>query len=117
MQATHGKCHVAHVFRFSRVLVYFAPLLCHVIVLQVSVMRVFSKITGYSQSNSLPTSLFLFCIVNVSFCCAAVRFYEGIVELALHEANKRDAQGLALHFYGNGEPHADIQGEEAFIAR
>ncbi|XP_074610935.1 nuclear pore complex protein Nup155-like [Acropora palmata] len=58
--------------------------------------------------------------INLEGICSmfeSVRFYEGIVELALHEANKRDAQGLALHFYGNGEPHADIQGEEAFIAR
>ncbi|XP_015777297.1 PREDICTED: nuclear pore complex protein Nup155-like [Acropora digitifera] len=58
--------------------------------------------------------------INLEGICSmfeSVRFYEGIVELALHEANKRDAQGLALHFYGNGEPHADVQGEEAFIAR
>ena len=46
-----------------------------------------------------------------------VRFYEGVVELALYAALKRDPQGLALHFYRNGEPHGDIQGEDAFIAR
>ena len=49
--------------------------------------------------------------------CVTVQFYEGVVELALHEALKRDAQGMALHFYRNGEPHGDIQGEESFIAR
>ena len=49
--------------------------------------------------------------------CFIVRFYEGVVELSLHAGLKRDPQGLALHFYRNGEPHGDVQGEEAFIAR
>ena len=39
------------------------------------------------------------------------------MELSLYAALKRDPQGLALHFYRNGEPHGDVQGEEAFIAR
>ena len=51
------------------------------------------------------------------FVYFVVRFYEGVVELALYAALKRDPQGLALHFYRNGEPHGDIQGEDAFIAR
>lgn len=58
--------------------------------------------------------------INLEGICAmfeSVQFYEGVVELALHEALKRDAQGMALHFYRNGEPHGDIQGEESFIAR
>ena len=46
-----------------------------------------------------------------------VRFYEGVVELCLYAALKRDPQGLALHFYRNGEPRGDVQGEEALIAR
>lgn len=46
-----------------------------------------------------------------------MRFYEGMVELSLYAALKRDPQGLALHFYRNGEPRGDVQGEEAFIAR
>ena len=46
-----------------------------------------------------------------------VRFYEGVVELSLYSALKRDPQGLALHFYKNGEPRGDVQGEEAFLAR
>ena len=49
--------------------------------------------------------------------CFIVRFYEGVVELTLYAALKRDPQGLAVHFYRNGEPHGDVQGEEAFIAR
>ena len=49
--------------------------------------------------------------------CFKVRFYEGVVELSLYAALKRDPQGLALHFYRNGEPRGDVQGEEAFIAR
>ena len=39
------------------------------------------------------------------------------MELSLYAALKRDPQGLALHFYRNGEPRGDVQGEEAFIAR
>lgn len=58
--------------------------------------------------------------VNLEVICShfeSVRFYEGVVELSLHAGLKRDPQGLALHFYRNGEPHGDVQGEEAFIAR
>ena len=46
-----------------------------------------------------------------------MRFYEGVVELSLYAALKRDPQGLALHYYRNGEPRGDVQGEEALIAR
>lgn len=46
-----------------------------------------------------------------------MRFYEGVVELSLYAALKQDPQGLALHFYRNGEPRGDVQGEEALIAR
>jgi len=58
--------------------------------------------------------------INLVMVCSlfeSVRFYEGVVELSLYAALKRDPQGLALHFYRNGEPHGDAQGEEAFIAR
>ena len=48
---------------------------------------------------------------------AAVRFYPGIVDLSLTTANKRDPQGLALHFYKNGEPQEDYQGMQAYHAR
>ena len=37
--------------------------------------------------------------------------------MCLQAAVKCDPQGLALHFYRNGEPHGDVQGEEAFLAR
>lgn len=40
-----------------------------------------------------------------------------MVDLCLQAAVKCDPQGLALHFYRNGEPHGDVQGEEAFLAR
>ena len=52
-----------------------------------------------------------------SFALLLVRFYEGVVDLCLQAAVKCDPQGLALHFYRNGEPHGDVQGEEAFLAR
>lgn len=46
-----------------------------------------------------------------------MHFYEGIIELALYAALKKDPQGLALHFYKNGEAPGDAQGQEAMIAR
>lgn len=58
--------------------------------------------------------------INLELICSlfeSVRFYEGVVELSLYAALKRDPQGLALHFYRNGEPRGDVQGEEALIAR
>lgn len=55
--------------------------------------------------------LIIFCLLF------KVRFYDGVVELSLYAALKRDPQGMALHFYRNGEPHGDMQGREAFIAR
>jgi len=47
----------------------------------------------------------------------AVDAYIGVVEICLASAQKRDPQGLALHFYKNGEPPEDHQGMQAFIAR
>lgn len=58
--------------------------------------------------------------INLELICSlfeSVRFYDGVVELSLYAALKRDPQGMALHFYRNGEPHGDMQGREAFIAR
>lgn len=46
-----------------------------------------------------------------------VHAYVGVVEIALASAQKRDPQGLALHFYKNGEPPEDVQGMQAFISR
>ena len=41
----------------------------------------------------------------------------GIVDLALTAASKRDPQGLALHFYKNGQPQEDTQGAYFYAAR
>ncbi|KAM9329214.1 nuclear pore complex protein Nup155 [Gastrophryne carolinensis] len=46
-----------------------------------------------------------------------VRFYEGVVELCLTAAEKRDPQGLGLHFHKNGEPEEDAAGLQAFQDR
>ena len=47
----------------------------------------------------------------------AVHSYIGVLEVCLSAASKRDNQGLALHFYKNGEPNEDQQGLQAFVAR
>jgi len=47
----------------------------------------------------------------------AVHFYAGIVDLSLTAAAKQDPQGLAEHFYRNGEPQEDLQGMHAYINR
>lgn len=39
------------------------------------------------------------------------------MELCLFAAQKRDPQGLALHFYKIDQPAGDTQGQEAFAAR
>ncbi|XP_061119630.1 nuclear pore complex protein Nup155 isoform X2 [Conger conger] len=46
-----------------------------------------------------------------------VRFYEGVVELCLVAADKKDPQGLGLHFYKNGEPEEDVPGQVSFQER
>uniref|UniRef100_A0A673MAY4 Nuclear pore complex protein Nup155-like n=1 Tax=Sinocyclocheilus rhinocerous TaxID=307959 RepID=A0A673MAY4_9TELE len=46
-----------------------------------------------------------------------VRFYEGVVELCLTAADKKDPQKLGLHFYRNGEPEEDSSGQQAFQQR
>lgn len=58
--------------------------------------------------------------VDLSNVCSQyrqVRFYEGVVELCLTAAEKKDPQGLALHFYKNGEPEEDVVGLQAFQER
>lgn len=47
----------------------------------------------------------------------AVHAYIGVLEVCLSAASKRDPQGLALHFYKNGEPNEDQQGLQAYVAR
>ncbi|XP_060092043.1 nuclear pore complex protein Nup155 [Heteronotia binoei] len=56
-------------------------------------------------------------LANVCAQYRQVRFYEGVVELALTAAEKKDPQGLGLHFYKNGEPEEDIVGLQAFQER
>uniref|UniRef100_A0A8C6JV44 Nuclear pore complex protein Nup155 n=1 Tax=Melopsittacus undulatus TaxID=13146 RepID=A0A8C6JV44_MELUD len=56
-------------------------------------------------------------LANVCAQYRQVRFYEGVVELSLTAAEKKDPQGLGLHFYKNGEPEEDIVGLQAFQER
>ncbi|XP_039606595.1 nuclear pore complex protein Nup155 [Polypterus senegalus] len=46
-----------------------------------------------------------------------VRFYEGVIDLCLTAADKKDPQGLGPHFYKNGEPEEDTTGHQAFQER
>lgn len=48
---------------------------------------------------------------------ASLKCYSGIVDLVLTAASKRDPQNLALHFYVNSKPTADIQGSQAYNIR
>ncbi|XP_016079465.1 PREDICTED: nuclear pore complex protein Nup155 isoform X2 [Miniopterus natalensis] len=54
---------------------------------------------------------------NVCAQYRQVRFYEGVVELSLTAAEKKDLQGLGLHFYKHGEPEEDLMGLQAFQER
>lgn len=47
----------------------------------------------------------------------SVRFYEGVLELCLTAADKKDPQRLGPHFYKNGEPEDDRAGQQAFQER
>lgn len=58
-----------------------------------------------------------FCLFVFNFYLFIVRFYEGVVELSLTAAEKKDPQGLGLHFYKNGEPEEDVVGLQAFQER
>ena len=49
--------------------------------------------------------------------CLTVRFYEGVLELCLTAADKKDPQRLGPHFYKNGEPEEDRVGQQAFLER
>ena len=48
---------------------------------------------------------------------SAVQFWDGIVALTLECADKRDPQGLALHYYKNNEPIDDVDGRTYFRNR
>ncbi|XP_017679081.1 PREDICTED: nuclear pore complex protein Nup155 [Lepidothrix coronata] len=56
-------------------------------------------------------------LANVCAQYRQVRFYEGVVELCLTAAEKKDPQGLGLHFYKNEEPEEDVVGLQAFQER
>ena len=47
----------------------------------------------------------------------AVHSYIGVLEICLASASKRDPQGVAIHYYKNGEPPEDLQGSQAFATR
>ena len=47
----------------------------------------------------------------------AVHAYIGVLDVVLAAASKKDPQGLALHFYKNGEPAEDQQGVQAYMIR
>ena len=76
IHATRGECHVAsRVFRVLVMRVYFTVFFFFFLSFLFLFLSL-SKITGYSQSKSLPTSLFSFCLVNVSFSCFAVSQFD-----------------------------------------
>lgn len=57
---------------------------------------------------------------DLSLVCSQyrqVRFYEGVLELCLTSADKKDPQRLGPHFYKNGEPEDDKVGQQAFQER
>eukprot|EP00795_Rhopilema_esculentum_P004293 gene4293-20493_t len=59
-------------------------------------------------------------LLDLTWICEqlqSVRHFDGIIELALYAAVKRDPQNVALHYYKAGEPRDDTQGKEAFILR
>ncbi|XP_026571593.1 nuclear pore complex protein Nup155 isoform X1 [Pseudonaja textilis] len=56
-------------------------------------------------------------LANVCVQYRQVRFYEGVVELSLTAAEKKDPQGLGLHYYKNHEPEEDVTGWQAFQER
>ncbi|XP_072448887.1 nuclear pore complex protein Nup155 isoform X2 [Chiloscyllium punctatum] len=58
--------------------------------------------------------------VDLPSVCAQfrqVRCYEAVAELSLSAADKKDPQGLGLHYYKNGEPEEDPVGQQAFQER
>ncbi|XP_077981190.1 nuclear pore complex protein Nup155-like [Glandiceps talaboti] len=78
----------------------------------------------FDKEQMLKKSLELFSEVshqlNLQAVCAeyqAVGFYDGIVELSLITADRRDQQKLALHYYRSGQPPEDAQGMNAFVTR
>ncbi|XP_033636336.1 nuclear pore complex protein Nup155-like [Asterias rubens] len=80
--------------------------------------------TRSNRNAMLQESLKLFKTISPKLILSAVcseyhqvRFYDGVVDLSLSAAEKRDPQNLALHHYKNGKPLEDVQGFQAFTAR
>lgn len=48
---------------------------------------------------------------------SSAQYYEGIVDICLCIAQKRDPQNFALHFHKNGEQPEDSQGKQAYMSR
>lgn len=46
-----------------------------------------------------------------------MRYYDGIVDLCLAAATKRDPLQRGLHYYNNGQPPEDGEGCNAYVAR
>lgn len=77
------------------------------------------SLLGYlgKSSRFLVICSYYLQISNDYLCSFAVLYFDGIIELALYVALKRDPQAIALHFYKCGEPRDDTQGKEAFLLR
>lgn len=54
---------------------------------------------------------------SVCELCRDLKFYSGIVELALCAAGVKDRKNLAIHFYKSGQPQQDVNGQAAYIER
>lgn len=78
----------------------------------------------YEQLSMLRDSLKRYSQVthqlDLSSVCSqykTLRYYEGVVELTLCVAGRKDPQNLGLHYYKSGQPHDDVNGQRAFIER
>uniref|UniRef100_A0A8C7S643 Nuclear pore complex protein Nup155 n=1 Tax=Oncorhynchus mykiss TaxID=8022 RepID=A0A8C7S643_ONCMY len=80
--------------------------------------------TKIDKERTLRESLQLYQLISqhtdLPLVCSQyrqVRFYEGVLELCLTAADKKDPQRLGPHFYKNGEPEEDQAGALAFQER
>ena len=48
---------------------------------------------------------------------SGARHYEGILDICLTTASKRDPQNIALYYYKNGQPADDLNGAAMYAAR
>lgn len=70
----------------------------------------------FSNCSRLHSCCYLFFGTNTN-AVDLVRFYEGVLELCLTAADKKDPQRLGPHYYKNGEPEDDRVGQQAFQER